>query len=222
MSAASFGRRFVVGGRVRPGALGVEQRRLDAVDGNRHLEPEDRVRAGLGPGELAGDCSAHDGAADLDRHAAADAGAATGPAGVDQPDVDAVALDSVLEQRRVDLRRLREERGAEAGAERGLRLGDADLGTGHLGRVAGEEHLHRLLGRELGDGRQHAECVTGQHDDVRRLAGALLGHRVRAPTPAGRRRGCSRSASRRRGRGSRVSGSMTTFSSTVPNICVVA
>ena len=60
---------------------------------------------------------------------------------------------------------------AEAGRERRLRLGDADLGAGDLGRVAADEVVHRLRGRELADRRQHAEGVAGQEDDVGRVAG---------------------------------------------------
>ena len=40
-----------------------------------------------------------------------------------------------------------------------------------LAVIAGEEVIHRLARRELGDRRQHAEGIGGQHDDVLGVAG---------------------------------------------------
>ena len=74
--------------------------------------------------------------------------------------------DPLAEHRRVAARRQRQERRAEAGAERRLRLGDALLGAGDLRGVAREEVIHRRLRRQPRDRRQHAERVGGQHDDV--------------------------------------------------------
>ena len=54
----------------------------------------------------------------------------------------------------------------KARGEGGLGLGDAVLGSGHLGGVAGDEVEHGLLGGELGDGGQHTAGVTGQKNDV--------------------------------------------------------
>jgi hypothetical protein len=42
---------------------------------------------------------------------------------------------------------------------------DALFGAGDLGGVAGEEVVHRLIRRQLGDRRHDAEGVGGQHDD---------------------------------------------------------
>ena len=72
----------------------------------------------------------------------------------------------------------RHERRAEAGRKGRLRLEDAAFGASHFRRVAGEEMIHRLIGVELGDWRQHAEGVAGEHDDVARLAGAPRRRRV--------------------------------------------
>ena len=58
--------------------------------------------------------------------------------------VDVVRRELLAEHPRVDARRLRQERRAEAGRERRLRLGDADLGAGELRREAGEEVEERL------------------------------------------------------------------------------
>ena len=81
-------------------------------------------------------------------------------------------LDDVAQQIAVDGRMQRQERRAEAGRERRLRLGHALLGARHLGRVAGQKMIHRLRWIEFGDRRQHAEGVAGQHDDVLGMAGA--------------------------------------------------
>ncbi len=60
-----------------------------------------------------------------------------------------------------------------------LRFGDAALRPRHFGRVAGEEVVHRLLRRQPGDRRQHAEGVGGQEDDVVRVAADAVAGRVR-------------------------------------------
>ncbi len=52
--------------------------------------------------------------------------------------------------------------------ERGLRLLDADLGAGELGRVAADEVVGGLLAGEPRDRRQDPERVGGQEDDVLR------------------------------------------------------
>ena len=62
-----------------------------------------------------------------------------------------------------------EKRRAKAGRERRLGLGDADLGAGHLGRVAADEVVHGLLGRQPAHRRQHAKGIARQEDDVRRM-----------------------------------------------------
>ena len=53
----------------------------------------------------------------LDRHAAADAVFAAGPAGIDQPAIDLVLVDVVAQQIGIDRRVARQERRAEAGRE---------------------------------------------------------------------------------------------------------
>ena len=114
-----------------------------------------------------------------------------------------------------------EEDRAEAGAERGLRLGHAALGARDFGRVAGEEIVHRLLGREPRDRRQHAERIGGQKDDVLRMPGATARRRVRDVVQ--RIGGARVLGDRLIGELHRLAsrGSSTTFSRIVPNICVV-
>ena len=68
-----------------------------------------------------------------------------------------------------------DERCAVARRERRDGLEDAVLGTGRLGRVARKEVVARLLGRELRDGREHAERVAGEHDDVLGLGRDMAG-----------------------------------------------
>ncbi len=48
-------------------------------------------------------------------------------------------------------------------------FGHAGLGAGQFGRVAGEEVVHCLLGREPRYGGQHAEGIGRQEHDVARV-----------------------------------------------------
>ena len=75
--------------------------------------------------------------------------------------------DPLLQEIAVDRRVARHERRAEAGREGRFRLRHADFGAGDLGGVAREEVVHRLVGRQPRDRRQHPERVGGEHDDVR-------------------------------------------------------
>ena len=59
-----------------------------------------------------------------------------------------------------------EERLAEAGGEGGSGFGDAAFGARQLRGKAGEEVILALLGRQDRHGRQHAERIGGQEDDV--------------------------------------------------------
>src|SRR5689334_17097990 len=59
-----------------------------------------------------------------------------------------------------------EEHRTEARAEGRLWLRDAALRSGYLRRIAREEVVHRLLARELRDGRQHAERIGREEHDV--------------------------------------------------------
>src|SRR6185369_10541743 len=74
--------------RVRPGAPRVEDRRVDARNGHRHLEPEVRVLAELDIVEAAIERGIEERTRLLDGHALADAILAAGPAGVEQPALD--------------------------------------------------------------------------------------------------------------------------------------
>ena len=83
-----------------------------------------------------------------------------------------VRADQLAQQIAVD-RGMTGQNGAPKQVEN-VRL-DADqalLGAGDLGGVAGEEMVHRLRRRELGDRRHDAEGVGGEQDDVARMAGA--------------------------------------------------
>jgi hypothetical protein len=64
-----------------------------------------------------------------------------------------------------------EEGLGEAGGEGSLRLGDALLGTSHLGGVAGDEVEHDLLGVELTDGWEDTTGVAGEENDVGGVVG---------------------------------------------------
>ncbi len=73
----------------------------------------------------------------------------------------------------------RQERRGKAGGEFRLDADQALLGAGDLGGVAGEEVIHRLRRRQLGDRRHHAEGVGGEQHDVLRHAGAAGARGVR-------------------------------------------
>ena len=50
-----------------------------------------------------------------------------------------------------------------------MRLGYALFGTGNLGGIAGQEVIHCLRRRELGNRRHDAKCICRQHDDIARM-----------------------------------------------------
>src|SRR6187549_1963476 len=59
-----------------------------------------------------------------------------------------------------------QERCAETSAKRRHRLRYAHLSASHLGCVARNEVIHGLLRGESGDGRQDAEGIAGEKDNV--------------------------------------------------------
>ena len=87
--------------------------------------------------------------------------------------------DQLAQQVAVDGRVARQERRAEAGGELRLHADQSLLGAGDLRGVAGEEVVHRLRRRQLGDGRHHAKRVGREHHQVLRLPGATRARRVR-------------------------------------------
>mmetsp|Transcript_74572 Transcript_74572/g.215483 ORF Transcript_74572/g.215483 Transcript_74572/m.215483 type:complete len:225 (-) Transcript_74572:1107-1781(-) len=103
--------------------------------------------------------------------AAAVAGAigAADPARVHQVGVGAVLVELRGEHLRVDVGVPHQERRAETSGEGGFRLLHALLGARDLGRVPGDEVVHHLLLRQLGDRRQDPEGVAGKEDDLLRL-----------------------------------------------------
>src|SRR3982751_1479010 len=90
----------------------------------------------------------------LDRHPLAFAERTAGPAGVDEPDGRSVLVELLADDPGVDPGRLRQKRRAEAGRERRLWLGDADLGAGELRGEAREEIEQRLIPRQPCDRRK--------------------------------------------------------------------
>ena len=153
--------------------------RLDPGDRGRHREAEIRIGAELGVAQRTVERGGQQRARHLDRHAPADAVFARGPAGVDQPAIDIVHGDQFAQQVAVHGRMTRQERRAEAGGEFRLDADETLLGAGDLRGVAGEEVIHRLRRRELGDRRHHAERVGGEHHQVLRHAGAAAARGVR-------------------------------------------
>ena len=147
--------------------------RLDAGQRGRHREAEIFVGAEIGVAQRAVQRRGEQRARHLDRHAAAGAVFAAGPAGVDQPAIDIVFGDQVAQQVAVHGRIARQERRAETGGEFRLGIGaETTLGTRDLCGIAGQEMIHRLRRRELCDRRHHAERVGGEHHEVFRMSGA--------------------------------------------------
>ena len=68
-----------------------------------------------------------------------------------------------------------EECCSEACGEGGGRLGDTALCSGEFGGEAAQEVVFGLLGGQLGNGRKYSECVGGQEDDLRSVAGLRYG-----------------------------------------------
>src|SRR3546814_4567172 len=75
----------------------------------------------------------------LDRHARAGAVLAAGPAGVDQPAIDAALGNALFQKIAVNRRMTRHERRAEAGGESRFGFGHADFRPRHLGGIARQE-----------------------------------------------------------------------------------
>ena len=59
-----------------------------------------------------------------------------------------------------------------------MRLFDADLGSGDLGGVSGNEVVGGLLWRESGNGWKHAKSVAGQENDVLRVTSPRVSRAV--------------------------------------------
>jgi hypothetical protein len=150
-----------------PGLGGVQEiiRHIGARLGD--LEVEDLVRLVLDIVELATVDGVENGTSVLERATLAALGVAgTDPAGVEEPGVGLVLVNLVREHLGV-LHWVESKEGlGEAAGEGGLGLGDAVLGTGHLGGVAGDEVEHGLGAVELGDGRQDTAGIARQEDDV--------------------------------------------------------
>ena len=95
-----------------------------------------------------------------------DALARTVPPRIDEVSTRAVLLHLADEFMRILCRMEFEERLTEARGERRGRLGDAALRAREFRREAREEVVLRLLRRQDRDGRQHAECIGREEDDV--------------------------------------------------------
>ncbi len=140
--------------------------RLDARHRGRHRETEIRIGTEIGVLQRAVERGGEQRARRLDRHAAADAVDAASPTGVHQPDIDIVLGDIFLQQVGIDRRMTRQERRAEAGREFRLDADQTFLGARDLRGVAGQEVIHRLCRRQLGDRWHHAIGVRRQEDNI--------------------------------------------------------
>lgn len=166
---------LVVGLLIGPGLTGVENLGVDAAEGLGDLKVEVGLSDKLGVEDGAVEDGVDAGTGVLDAHAlGAGSGAATAPAGVDKVDVGVVLGDLLLEELTVLGGGESHEGSTEAGTEGGGGLGDAALGTGDLGGVAGKEVVHGLVAGELGDRGENAEGISGQEDDILGVAAHLV------------------------------------------------
>ena len=173
-----LGRLIVIGVLVSPGLARIEDRAVDARNGNRHFEPEVRIGAEFGIVQATVERRVQERAGGLDRHAAAGTIFAAGPAGVEQPALNPALGDPLLQQIAVDAGVARHERRTETGGEGGFRLGHADLRAGHLCGIARQEVVHGLLRRQPRDRGEHAKGVGGQHDYILRHRTEIVFRRV--------------------------------------------
>lgn len=91
----------------------------------------------------------------LDADALADSVLASGPSGVDQPDMGSIGFNLLGQQVGVDLRLEGHESFTEAGRESGDGLLNSNLSTGNFGGVSRVEVVQGLLDRQLGNRGQH-------------------------------------------------------------------
>ncbi|GIX63970.1 uncharacterized protein BcabD6B2_34050 [Babesia caballi] len=146
----------------------VEHLGRHALDRDRHHQAEDGHRLAPHVLERAAVDRVDDGARVPQRNAPAllRVDGALDPAGVEQPDVRLVLEQLLLQQLRVDHGVHRQEGLRVAGREGGRGPRDAHLRADHLAGVAAHEVVHGLLRGELADGRNDAEGVAGEEDDV--------------------------------------------------------
>jgi len=135
-----------------------------------HLEVEERNLLG---GSLE-DAAIEDSIDDTAGVGDADALASAVPASVDQISLGTALLHALHELLCILRGMQLQECLAEASAEGGSGLGDAALCAGELSGEAAEEVVLRLLGGEDADGRQYAESVGAEEDDVLSLGTCAL------------------------------------------------
>ena len=145
--------------------------RLDARHIGRHSKTEIGIGLEIGLAERTVKGGAQETARHADRHPAADAVFSAGPTGVDQPAIDMMLGDEIAQQIAIDRGMRGHERRTKTRRERRFRVFQATLGAGHLGCVAREEVIHGLRWIKLGNRRQHAPGIAGQHDDILGNAG---------------------------------------------------
>mmetsp|Transcript_13323 Transcript_13323/g.23382 ORF Transcript_13323/g.23382 Transcript_13323/m.23382 type:complete len:408 (+) Transcript_13323:205-1428(+) len=156
--------RGVEGSLVSPAVLGVQRGSSHSRQRKGHLEAEATVCAQLRGVDGAIEHAVDARAGRLDAHALAHAVGSAGPASVHEVHLGVVLQKLLLEQVGVLGGVEHHEGRAEASGEGGGGLGDAQLRASDLGGVAGQEMIHGLLGRKLGDRGQHAERIAGEEE----------------------------------------------------------
>src|ERR1039458_5790119 len=166
-AAGQIGGLGVVGCFVGPGVARVQDLRRYTGATHGDVQSEGRLCNKFNCIQLAIKRGAYQCPGVFDAHAFADAKFAAGPTGVHQPTCGFVVFEAGAKQLRVSPWSQRQERQSKASRKLGDRLRtEAGLGSSQLGRIAGEEVVHCLLGGESRDGGQDAESVGGQEEHV--------------------------------------------------------
>ena len=116
---------FVIRRFVRPGVLRSEYLRGNVRTALRYVYVEQRIEIVFDVIEVTVQRRRDHGSREFEADPLAYAVTAAGPSGVDEEDVGAGAAHALAEHLRINARIEREERSAEAGRERSLRLGDS-------------------------------------------------------------------------------------------------
>ena len=145
----------------------------------RHVQPEHRLSPRRYVVQLSRQRRPNHGACALEVHAMADAVGAARPTGVHQPAFHLVSRDALAQHLGVHAGTQGQEWRAEARRKRLFRFRHSAFRARHLGGIARQEMVHRLLRRQLRDRRHHSERIAREEDDVVGMSGHSFGDMVR-------------------------------------------
>ena len=155
---------------VCPGALRVQYFIVDTRAACRDMKPEYRVLSHWCIVKFTCKSGFEHGARMVDIHALSETIGPATPACIDQPAINIVFTYFFTQQGVVNTWVKRHERCAKAGAEGCLWFNNTGFRARNLGRVAGQEVVHGLVGSESGQWWHTPEGVACEHNDVFRVA----------------------------------------------------